>query len=139
MIKRFLAFLSVAALSVMPVLASGTFSVNGTFPLVYQSGTWYEGGYMYAPSGVTSSNTITNLYYSWQNINSTPPSNQIYLCYNNGNNCLNLTIPAGGTSAFNGLPANTVFEFWIRGNTGTVVPYNRSYGGGYGFINVSYQ
>ena len=129
-----------AALSVMPVFASGQFTVYGSFPYVYQSGTWYECGYMNAPSGVTGSNVITNLHYNWQGIDSTPPSNQIYLCYNNGNKCADVSsTPGAWTSFFNGLPATPTLEFWIRGNTGSVVPYNRSYGGGQGYITVSYR
>ena len=139
LMKQFLALIATIALSAPLVFASGNFTSSAAFPLIYQSGTWYHTGDLTAPGGVTGSNTITNLNYQWS-VGSVPPSNQIYLCYSNGQYCYDVSsAPNANVPGFNGLPANTVFRFYIRGNTGSVTVYRNPYGGGTGYLFINYN
>lgn len=96
--------------------SAAAWSKTVNLPSQYQKGWWYKTNPPATPPpGVPTASSIYAVSYSWSIGGGTPPGQVVYLCYNDGTDCLDVSpLPVGTTTAFNGRSANHSFWFYIK-------------------------
>lgn len=118
-------FLTSTGLSNVTPASAAAWSKTVNLPSQYQKGWWYKTNPPATPPpGVPTASSIYSVSYSWSIGGGTPPGQVVYLCYNDGTDCLDVSsLPTGTTTAFNGRSANHSFWFYIKVNgSGTLNP-----------------
>ncbi len=86
--------------------AASTYSwlKSSDLPSQYQKGFWVKA--QLTPSGVPTAGSISNVFWQWS-LGSYVYGQVVYLCYNDGYDCLDISsMGSGNSSAFNTLSAN---------------------------------
>ncbi|MEQ4454435.1 flagellar protein FlhE [Kosakonia sp. YIM B13605] len=119
------------ALSGLMFISSSAFATGGTAtssmvpPSISVKNQWYNKAFS-VPAGTPSTGKVGQVYYTWT-YSSYPAGMQVYLCYNNGNTCYDVSSARSGSVDFtkDNIAPNQPISLWARVNgTGKMVTVN---------------